>query len=67
MTTTAQADPNENTQAEIYANVRRIALLDAEQCALAYGLRCLKNNGFQIGADIAAGIAREIRAMKEGA
>ena len=59
----AESDPNVNTQAEIYANVRRIAFLDAEQCALAYGIRCAKN-GFQVGADVAADIAREIHAMK---
>ena len=55
-------DPNVNTQAEIYANVRRIAFLDAEQCALAYAIRCMKN-GFQVGADVASDIAKELRAM----
>ena len=60
------SDPNVNTQAEIYANVRRIAFLDAEQCAIAYALRCLRT-GFQVGADVAQDIAKEIRTMKESA
>ena len=57
-------DPNVNTQAEIYANVRRIAFLEAERCAIEYGLRCVKN-GFPFGMDIASDIAKEISAKKE--
>ena len=56
-------DPNVNTQAEVYANVRRIALLDAEQCALAYAIRCIRNR-FQVGADVATDIAKEIAALR---
>lgn len=59
------SDPNVNTQAEIYANVRHLALLDAEQIALAYAIRCA-NNGYAAGADCAQDISREIRAKMEG-
>lgn len=60
------ADPNVNTQAEIYASVRTLALKDAEICALGYALRCA-HNGFTVGADVAQDIAKEIRAKMEDA
>ena len=57
------SDPNVNTQAEIYEQVRTLALKDAEICALGYALRCT-HNGYKAGADVAADIAKEIAALK---
>lgn len=55
-----------NNGVEIYHHVRMLALLDAEQCALSYALRCA-NNGWPTGADVAQDIAKEIRKLKEAA
>lgn len=56
------ADPNVNTQAEVYALIRQKALLDAECEALEYAKRCT-STGYMAGCNVAKDIAKYIRSL----
>lgn len=59
-------DPNVNTQAEIYANIRDRALEEAAQEAIAYAQRCEANH-WKSGEDAGYDLAGYIRALKGNA